>query len=175
MTENGLLIEQEARVVREWSYVSQVSCVHAVPNIRPITEAASISETSVNLYQTTRRYNPEDSHLHTRLPWKRKIWVVFLTEDPVKPRRTPFVNCFQTNHMYTKIFCKRMSTATAPDIVAFSLSQKQFRVSTLPKKWQHNLGRDIYYWACTTAESVIGFCSLRRTYTSTGLCFDIVA
>jgi hypothetical protein len=29
-------------------------------------EAASISETSVNFYQTTRRNNPEDSHLHTR-------------------------------------------------------------------------------------------------------------
>jgi hypothetical protein len=29
-------------------------------------EAASASETSVNVYQTTRRYNPEDSHLHTR-------------------------------------------------------------------------------------------------------------
>jgi hypothetical protein len=28
-------------------------------------EAASTSETSVNLYQTTRRNNPEDSHLHT--------------------------------------------------------------------------------------------------------------
>jgi hypothetical protein len=26
-------------------------------------EAASISETSVNFYQTTQRYNPEDSHL----------------------------------------------------------------------------------------------------------------
>jgi hypothetical protein len=29
-------------------------------------EAASISETSVNIYQTTRRTNPEDGHLHTR-------------------------------------------------------------------------------------------------------------
>jgi hypothetical protein len=28
-------------------------------------EAASISETSVNVYQTTQRNNPEDSHLHT--------------------------------------------------------------------------------------------------------------
>jgi hypothetical protein len=28
-------------------------------------EAARTSETSVNFYQTTRRYNPEDSHLHT--------------------------------------------------------------------------------------------------------------
>jgi hypothetical protein len=29
-------------------------------------EAASTSETSVHFYQTTRRNNPEDSHLHTR-------------------------------------------------------------------------------------------------------------
>jgi hypothetical protein len=29
-------------------------------------EAASISATSTNFYQTTRRNNPEDSHLHTR-------------------------------------------------------------------------------------------------------------
>jgi hypothetical protein len=28
-------------------------------------EAARASETSVNFYQTTRRYNPEDSHLRT--------------------------------------------------------------------------------------------------------------
>jgi hypothetical protein len=27
-------------------------------------EAASTSETTVNLYQTTQRNNPEDSHLH---------------------------------------------------------------------------------------------------------------
>jgi 7-cyano-7-deazaguanine synthase in queuosine biosynthesis len=29
-------------------------------------EAASTSEVSVNFYQTTWCYNPEDSHLHTR-------------------------------------------------------------------------------------------------------------
>jgi hypothetical protein len=29
-------------------------------------EAASTSETSVNFYQTTRRNNQEDTHLHTR-------------------------------------------------------------------------------------------------------------
>jgi hypothetical protein len=29
-------------------------------------EAGSNSETTVNFYQTTRRNNPEDSHLHTR-------------------------------------------------------------------------------------------------------------
>jgi hypothetical protein len=30
-----------------------------------LMKAASTSETLVNFYQTTRRYNPEDSHLHT--------------------------------------------------------------------------------------------------------------
>jgi hypothetical protein len=29
-------------------------------------EAVNTSETSVNFYQTTRRNNPEDSHLHTQ-------------------------------------------------------------------------------------------------------------
>jgi hypothetical protein len=29
-------------------------------------EATSNSETSLNFYQTTRHYNPEDSHLHIR-------------------------------------------------------------------------------------------------------------
>jgi hypothetical protein len=42
-------------------------------------EAASTSETSVNFYQTTRRYNPEVSHLHTRLrenlTW-RLHWII---------------------------------------------------------------------------------------------------
>jgi hypothetical protein len=30
-----------------------------------VMEASDISETLVNFYQTTRRYNPEDSHLRT--------------------------------------------------------------------------------------------------------------
>jgi hypothetical protein len=34
-------------------------------------EAASTSETLVNFYQTTRRYNPEDSHLHEKSDEKR--------------------------------------------------------------------------------------------------------
>jgi hypothetical protein len=42
--------------------------VVAVSIIRAIAlmmEAARTSETLVNFYQTTRRYNPEDSHLRT--------------------------------------------------------------------------------------------------------------
>jgi hypothetical protein len=34
------------------------------PLIALMMEAASTSKTSVNSYQTTRRNNPEDSHLH---------------------------------------------------------------------------------------------------------------
>jgi hypothetical protein len=33
--------------------------------IRAMMEVARASETLVNFYQTTRRYNPEDSHLRT--------------------------------------------------------------------------------------------------------------
>jgi hypothetical protein len=38
---------------------------HPDPDIALMMEAGSTSETSVNLYQTTSRNNPEDSHLHT--------------------------------------------------------------------------------------------------------------
>jgi hypothetical protein len=35
----------------------------AIPIVALMMEAASTSGMSVNFYQTTRRYNPEDSHL----------------------------------------------------------------------------------------------------------------
>jgi hypothetical protein len=45
-------------------WVSEVLAAASI--IRALmTEAARTSETLVNFYQTTRRYNPEDSHLHT--------------------------------------------------------------------------------------------------------------
>jgi hypothetical protein len=37
-----------------------------IPMIALMMEAARTSEKSVNLYQTARRYNPEDSHLRTQ-------------------------------------------------------------------------------------------------------------
>jgi hypothetical protein len=41
-------------------------------------EAAGISETLVNFYQTTRRYNPEDSHLRwTDLFHSKEILINF--------------------------------------------------------------------------------------------------
>jgi hypothetical protein len=44
-------------------FINAVSEVLAASIIRAMVEAARTSKTSVNFYQTTRRYNPEDSHL----------------------------------------------------------------------------------------------------------------
>jgi hypothetical protein len=46
-----------------------------------LMEAAVTSETSVNFYQTTRRNNPEDIHLHTRrrVNLKSQIIVVYIS------------------------------------------------------------------------------------------------
>jgi hypothetical protein len=41
-------------------------------------EAASTSETSVNFYQTTWRFNPEDSHLHNHHHDKLKSYITKL-------------------------------------------------------------------------------------------------
>jgi hypothetical protein len=41
-------------------------------------EAARTSETSVNLYQTTRRNNPEDSQFHTRRRENLKSYLLFM-------------------------------------------------------------------------------------------------
>jgi hypothetical protein len=43
-------------------------------------EAARTSETLVQLYQTTRCYNPEDSHLHTH---RRENLKSYLDNEPV--------------------------------------------------------------------------------------------
>jgi hypothetical protein len=41
-------------------------------------EAASTSDTLVNFYQTTQRYNPEDSHLRTRRCENLKSYKIIL-------------------------------------------------------------------------------------------------
>jgi hypothetical protein len=45
--------------------ITSISEVCTASIIALMMEAASTSETSVNLYQSTRRYNPEDSHIHS--------------------------------------------------------------------------------------------------------------
>jgi hypothetical protein len=47
------------------SYISNLFLARGL-FIALMMEAASTCETSVNFYQTTRRHNPEDTHLHSR-------------------------------------------------------------------------------------------------------------
>jgi hypothetical protein len=49
-------------------------------------EAVSTSETLVNFYQTTRRNNPEDSHLHTRRRENLKSYRLRVFENRVVRR-----------------------------------------------------------------------------------------
>jgi hypothetical protein len=44
-------------------------------------EAARTSETLVNFYQTTQRYNPEDSHLRAGISPNRKSWAMARRKD----------------------------------------------------------------------------------------------
>jgi hypothetical protein len=48
-----------------------------------LMEAARTSETLVNFYQTTRRYNPEDSHLRTNRRENLKSYSVILPVDGI--------------------------------------------------------------------------------------------
>jgi hypothetical protein len=54
-----------------WEKFTNVSEVIVASIIR-VMEAARTSETFANFYQTTRRYNPEDSHLRTHRREKLK-------------------------------------------------------------------------------------------------------
>jgi hypothetical protein len=47
-----------------------------VATIALMMEAVQTSETSVNSYQSTRRYNPEDSHLRTHRRENFKLYLV---------------------------------------------------------------------------------------------------
>jgi hypothetical protein len=52
------------RLVEVYQRLRGTYCLHHQDLIALMMEATSTSETLVNFYQTTRRYNPEDSHLH---------------------------------------------------------------------------------------------------------------
>jgi hypothetical protein len=54
-------------IKKPWKERKQRQCNEFTESVRAIDlmmKAASTSGTSVNFYQTTRRNNPEDSHLH---------------------------------------------------------------------------------------------------------------
>jgi hypothetical protein len=53
-------------------------------------EAARTSETLVNFYQTTRRYNPEDSHLRNFTCFSIPL---ILKKEACKPLGLSYVKC----------------------------------------------------------------------------------
>jgi hypothetical protein len=57
-------------------------------------ETAKTSETLVNLYQSTRRYNPEDSHLHTHRRENLKSYLLFALN--LKVSASPYLH----EHMF---------------------------------------------------------------------------
>jgi hypothetical protein len=59
-------------------------------------EAASTSETSVNFYQTTGRYDPEDSYLHTRRRENLKCHFFLLSAMYNIPIINEQFHCFST-------------------------------------------------------------------------------
>jgi hypothetical protein len=61
--EGGLFNLTKTKPVKVTSEVLKVASIH----ITMMIQAASTSETSANLYQTTWCNNPEDSHLQTRV------------------------------------------------------------------------------------------------------------
>jgi hypothetical protein len=71
-----------------------------------MTEAARASETLVNFYQTTRRYNPEDSHLLTHRRENFKSYLSTLTNG------TPFLVYLQSNYKHRYLVITLFSTTT---------------------------------------------------------------
>jgi hypothetical protein len=60
-------------------------------------EAARTSETLVNFYQTTRRYNPEDGHLQTIIqPLTNTFSVVIIRNQDTKCEKCYLVARFRT-------------------------------------------------------------------------------
>jgi hypothetical protein len=51
-----------------------------VSEVLAMMEVASTSETSVNFYQNTRRYNPEDSHLHVYQIFPCALQCIFFSQ-----------------------------------------------------------------------------------------------
>jgi hypothetical protein len=79
MLTEGLNNGQTLVVCLTYDYVQfKITSKMAVFAIALMMEAARSSETLVNFYQTTRRYNPEDSHLRTNRRENLKSYKIYI-------------------------------------------------------------------------------------------------
>jgi hypothetical protein len=67
-------------------------------------KVTSTSETSVNFYQTTRHYNPEDSHLHSQkqFPYILTFISSQMSKELHVPMWSTFISC--TYSLYNNCF-----------------------------------------------------------------------
>jgi hypothetical protein len=71
------MFEESGKTMAVFLAVAPCSLVEVYQRfIALMMEAAKTSETLVNFYQTTRRYNPEDSHLRTHRRENLKSYTV---------------------------------------------------------------------------------------------------
>jgi hypothetical protein len=79
----------------------KITVFWVVAIIALMTEAARTSETLVNFYQTTRRYNPEDSHLRIHRRENLKSYLIDEIVQTGKPKT-------QTYKSVIKLFDRSM-------------------------------------------------------------------
>jgi hypothetical protein len=97
-------------------------------------------ETSENFYETTLRYNPEGSHLHTRrhenlksywCHFHCKKWLQFISS----------VACFRVMFIFKRIlrFCERKNTLWSPSCPYACVSSFSRRSSAANHRWPYEL------------------------------------
>jgi hypothetical protein len=109
-------VAPRARQVIDWRWLSSglLRCVIAL-----MMKAASASETSVNFYQTTRRNNAEDSHLHT------------LRRENLKPHKV--LDCVPFPCASLSLDCSRDTNLRQLTVGAYDLQQITNRRSKVLK------------------------------------------
>jgi hypothetical protein len=100
-------------------------------------EAASTSETLVNFYQTTRRCNPEDSHLHIRRRENQNLITRLYYKDH-------FVNAVQGNNSclllriirLLQVHCGQNAELQIVDTSVVSTGQKRVKQILIESMWR---------------------------------------
>jgi hypothetical protein len=115
-------------------------------------ETASTSETSVNFYQSTGRYNPEDSHLHIRSRENLKSYPYYYTLNAIRCFVFFFRSITSTCSL-PSIGSRQPPRKKLEEVSGFVVVTKQNYYKTIRKKQQtqkeqreqHSPGKETYY------------------------------